>query len=191
MENLDIILKVIIAYSFLLTSVVIYKGNSSYFTGPDTIDCVVAGPVAWVCVLLAFIIRNCKFIREPFFKVFDYFEGKKKSKTYNIKEAERIVKLVVWLAKRDKFLSEQWYDLSKSYVYVGDHYGWEGLMIKSALWERLNKHFSRLMYKQHHLGMEFLINYLEPIQQSDLVACDEYWAERYNLGEYGTIYKFK
>ena len=44
-------------YSFILTIVLLYKDNSSYYD-IETIDLIVSGPITWVLLLIFYIIRS-------------------------------------------------------------------------------------------------------------------------------------
>ena len=77
-------------YSFILTIVLLYKDNSSYYD-VETIDLIVSGPITWVLMLIFYIIRSIlKLIPKKEKPKKPY---KKKDKKYIAKVVKKIVKI--------------------------------------------------------------------------------------------------
>ena len=159
----------ILIYSTILTILTVYKDNSSYFI-VSTLDVVMAGPVCWVTILLLHLTGKVYVrIRKK--------AGKEKPKQYrpkSQKKIEKIVRKVVQEFKKKNDASELYFDFRcKDGDDYGNYEGYDMLLVKNPVHERLNNQFMRLLWNQTEEVHKELSKYFEPLTEERMME-DEY-----------------
>ena len=165
----------ILAYSLFLTVFCCYKDCSSYFS-LSMADIIIAGPFAWLLVLILWIF-GFFFSKHP-------KQQKTKTKTYSQKSIEKTVKKIIKnytsheirLAKRKgknfSNMEKEIFRLSSCHSY--DEWrdygirGWDDLLIKKARYEWLNKVFCRMMWNQKEETEMVLKNYFQQLTKEEM-----------------------
>ena len=164
-------------YSLILTLAILYKNHSSYFI-VETIDVILAGPIAWcLCVIGQVIIA-------PLSHMFH----NKKRKPYNHKNKKYIAKVVQKIVQqyKNKLYHDDYFDFSRMMNDpYGDFAGWETLLIKKAKNENLNRKFCKLMHHQQEETIKELYKYFEVVTEDMMKQdnCDEFYISKYKNKE--------
>lgn len=164
----------VLIYSLVLTIVTLYKDNSSYFM-VETLDVIVAGPVAWILMMVFSLIR-------PILK--KCYDARK-TKERTVKNEKYIKKVVAKIIKKyTKYMEKRNYkrdyfnfNIRNGEFNVNDIEGWGRLEVKSPLNEKINKKFSDLMYHQKEQTIKELKKYFKLLTEEEMRKddCDEYW----------------
>lgn len=172
----------IFIYSFILTIVLFYKDNSSYYD-VEIIDLIVSGPITWVLLLIFYIIRSLiKLLPKKEKPKKPY---KRKDKKYIAKVVKKIVKIYRTKKNNNEYIS---FDIRMECDY--SYSGWGFLMVKKPINERINNKFETLMYKQKEETIEELKKYFIKLTKEIMIAdnCAEWYIEEYCNKE---LYKLK
>lgn len=162
-------------YSFILTIVLLYKDNSSYYD-IETIDLIVSGPITWVLLLIFYIIRSIlKLIPKKEKPKKPY---KKKDKKYITKVVKKIVKIYRTKKNHNDYIS---FDVCLEWDFNYSYNGWGFLMVKKPINERINNKFKTLMYKQKEETIEELKKYFIKLNKEIMIEddCAEWYIQEY------------
>lgn len=166
----------ILLYSFILTIVIVYKDISSYFS-LEIIDIIIAGPIAWILVLIMY------FIIQPLYKLYNKNNTKTppKYKKKNKKYIDKVVKKIVKNYSNKKYHNDYFdftHILGSDY---NEYSGWEDLLVKKPKYERLNNKFKKLMYHQETDTIAVLITYFDLVTEEIMNQdnCDTYYIAQY------------
>ena len=164
----------IIIYSLLLTVFTVYKDNSSYFI-VHTSDVIMAGPVAWIFILLINVLIG------PVYRMFHKEAKKRPSKRKNALYISKIVKKVVKNYSNKSYCGD-YFDFNKmTSDGYGEYEGYLDLLVKKPKNERLNNKFSALMRNQKEETVAELMNYFTKVTESIMRKhdCNEWYIEQY------------
>lgn len=157
-----------LVYSLILTIVLLYEDNSSYFD-VETLDIIVAGPFAWLLMLVFAIIR-------VFYKKF-HKEKKREYKQKDAKYIQKVVKKIVNNYKNSSYSSD-YIDFNKSQDFGGSGVeGYYAIVVSHWLNEKLNKRFYSLMNHQKEETVEELMKYFHRVTEDEMKKddCDSYF----------------
>lgn len=165
-------------YSLILTIVLVYEDNSSYFT-IESLDIIVAGPFAWILMIVLGVIRIfCKKFHKTNTKEKEY---KKK----DIKYIQKIVKKIVRNYKNSSY-SEDYIDFNKSQDFEGSGVeGYSTIICSHWLNEHLNKNFRTLMIFQKEETIEELKKYFHQVTEDEMKKddCTDYFISLWKTRE--------
>lgn len=135
----------VLVYSAILTVFLIYKDNSAYSFGIDTLDVIFGGPVCWT-VLIG--VRLISFVFEVFHIEFE----EKKYKPKNEVKIRKIVSKIISIYKKNRNVEKYGHDffcLAKYKDYDNCEIGgWTNLMIEKPRYEYINNKFISIMLHQ-------------------------------------------
>lgn len=153
-------------YSLILTVVLLYKDNSGYFM-VKALDVIISGPVAWLLILIMGVIVR------PIYAAMrknHICAKEKKQKPYK-KKGQRYISRVVGKVVKNyskKKYHNDYFDFTNSSYYDCDFKGYEGLLVKKARNEWLNKRFVNLMWNQKDETVEELKKYF--LEENSIVS---------------------
>lgn len=158
----------ILVYSFILTIIIFYKDNSSFFL-VDNIDIVVAGPICWLLCLIMFLLRP----------VLRKILNNKKEKTYqkkSTKSIQKVVKRIITIYK-NHYEVDEYFDFNNTYDDDLDIRGWKSITVNKAKYEWINKKFNNLMLFQKDETLSIIKEYFELVPEEDLKkdVCSDYF----------------
>ncbi len=158
-------------YSFIMTIATLYKDFSSYFT-IEVLDIILAGPFIWVLFLIISIIK-------VFYK--KYHKNKEpKKKEYKMKSQKYIQKIVKRIVRnyRKKSYTDYYIDFTKMRSYDGGEIeGYEVILVKKAMNERINNKFQTLMFHQEEDTIQELLKYFHKVTEEEMKKddCNDYF----------------
>lgn len=127
-------------YSAILTVLTLYQDNSGYFA-VETLDILMAGHVMWTLIGILYIVKMI-YKRLP-----NKRKGQKEYAPKSDKYIKNTVKRIVKNYSKQKYHDDIFDFTMMSGAYnCNDVEGWERLLVKKAMNERINNKFKGLMY---------------------------------------------
>ena len=153
------ILFTILAYSLILSIILIYKDHSKFYS-IDYLDIIISGPVAWFICLIGIIFKSI-------FKHTEY-RSNFKYKPKDTKYIKRVVKKVIKKYENSNRINSLICLSSSIDIDCSDVYGWKYLIIYKPSNESLNNKFEILMYHQTEDTLNELYKYFDIVDDSIL-----------------------
>ena len=158
-------------YSAILTVLTLYQDNSGYFA-VETLDILMAGHVMWTLIGILYIVKMI-YKRLPKKR-----KGQKEYVPKSDKYIKNTVKRIVKNYSKQKYHDDVFDFTMMSGAYnCNDIEGWERLLVKKAMNERINNKFKGLMY---YCDKE---KTTEEIKKYFIRVTEEYMKE-HNFGEW-------
>lgn len=152
------ILITVLVYSLIITIVDTIKDISSYSSGLDNIDIVIAGPVMWVIIGIVAIIR-------PLYQKF-HKDKKKEIKQYSEKQIQKTVAKVIRLYKKKHSDEDVWLCSQDVYIAVDEVERPSNICLGTIKHKLLERKYHTMCYNQSKEVWSALCKIGHPVTES-------------------------
>lgn len=171
------VLITVLVYSLIITIVDTIKDISSYSSGLDEIDIVIAGPVMWVVIGIMAIIR-------PLYQKF-HKEKPKDIKYYSEKQIQKTVAKVIRLYKKKYSDEDVWLCPQDVYLCIDEVERPSNIRLGTIRHELLEKKYYKMCYHQPKEVWSALCKIGHPVTESKVWETfkNNTWKEYYKKVE--------